>query len=214
MANKYLKKDDAFKTLDTINMWINNCDTKASVVLGCIGVVSSILLSSDIVRIIKQIIEKAFSNFNDVGMFFYNLFFIAGISFCILGVLFIVLCITPKIYLGTVKKMIPKCLRKKLGKFIANKKKKKLANSSKAAQKSIMFYGSIALKSYKDYMDRIEECSLEYDDVMKDLVFQIHSAACICNAKFKRFKVGLIFFVLGIIICLTCILIGYYCIIH
>lgn len=47
-------RDDAYKTLETINMWINNCDTKTSVVLSGVGVVATIILSSDYARIIKK----------------------------------------------------------------------------------------------------------------------------------------------------------------
>ena len=63
MQEKYLKKEDLYHILDTINMWINNCDTKASIILGIIGVVFSIVFSSDYIRIVKRILEKSLSSF-------------------------------------------------------------------------------------------------------------------------------------------------------
>lgn len=109
--NTNFTKDDAYKTLDTINMWINNCDTKASIVLGSIGVVATILLSSDFVHPIKNIIEKVFSN-SIWPNSLYSIILIAGIVLCVIGVCFFVSCITPKINLsipGIIKQLLRKC---------------------------------------------------------------------------------------------------------
>ncbi len=42
-----MSRTDYFQVLTTINEWIHNCDTKASILLGIIGVMLSFILSSD-----------------------------------------------------------------------------------------------------------------------------------------------------------------------
>ncbi len=215
------KREDAYKTLDTINMWINNCDTKSSIFLGIIGVTFSIFLSLDLARKIKNVIESAFANFSGY-MIIYNLIIIIGIMLCIIGIIYIVLCIVPIIILNTDSlierlkkncfiKILPKFIKMFFKKFISNEKEKR--KLSEDAKKSIMFYGSIALKDYTEYKNDIKnKCGEgELDIIMEDLIFQIHSASRICYLKFKRFRKGVRDFVIGFIICIIQLIIGYYC---
>lgn len=223
MGDKNFSKDDAYKTLDTINMWINNCDTKASIVLGSIGVVATIFLSSDFVHPIKNIIEKSFSNLIWPNSL-YCIVLIIGIILCVIGICFFVSCITPKIILsissstikrlrscGLYKKLPEKCKEriKKLFSFFKKRKTQKTNNESDA-ENSIMFYGKIALKDYNDYVAEVKNASENFDHIMQDLTFQIHTAACICNSKFRKFKKGIFCFSTGIIICVILLAIGYY----
>jgi len=43
-----ITKDDAFKILDNINMWIGNCDGKVSTILAGIGIITAVVFSSDV----------------------------------------------------------------------------------------------------------------------------------------------------------------------
>ena len=45
--NSVLSKDDANKALDNINMWINNCDTKTSIILGFYATIITICFTTD-----------------------------------------------------------------------------------------------------------------------------------------------------------------------
>lgn len=52
-----MDKSDKFKVLDTINQWINNCDTKASIFLAVYGIFISFIVSSEIIKAIINIIR-------------------------------------------------------------------------------------------------------------------------------------------------------------
>ena len=63
--------EDAYKILDNINTWIVNSDTKASIILGLIGVLFTIIFSNlDFINILIKIIDKIFNNilFGDIVM--------------------------------------------------------------------------------------------------------------------------------------------------
>lgn len=186
-------REDAYKTLDTINMWINNCDTKASIILGSIGVIATIFLSSDYARIMKRVIENSVVNINFWKIIYIVILFIAIVC-CGIGILYFVLCITPNIILNT--KSFDAIIKK---------------NKDKDNFDSIMFYGSISLFDYKSYQEKVKIRCDNFDDVMRDLTFQIYSAACICNLKFVRLKKGIIFFLIGLIVCVLQLVIGFYC---
>lgn len=55
-------KFDKQKTLDTINEWTQNCDTKASIMLAGLGVFFSIIFSSEIGKIIFRLIKINFES--------------------------------------------------------------------------------------------------------------------------------------------------------
>lgn len=204
-SNNLYTHDDAYKTLEIINLWINNCDTKASIILSGMGVVATIIFSSDYTRVIKKILETAFLNF------FSNealcIFFIIALALVFIGLVFFVLTITPRIIINTEKS---KCLIDLFQKWEKERNNKNLQKASDNAQQSIMFYGIIALKEYSNYVKEVETKADEFDETMKDLVFQIHSAATICNSKFKKFQKGMIFCTLGIALMAICLIFGYY----
>ena len=71
-----LTKEDAFNVLDTINMWINNCDTKVSIILGFYAAIITIALSTDFIDIQSSIWSYAIENINfwyGLYLFFYIL---------------------------------------------------------------------------------------------------------------------------------------------
>lgn len=166
-----LNKDDAYNILDTINMWINNCDTKVSIVLGFYATIITIALSTDFIDIQYSILSYAVENVN----FWYGLylsFYIITIIGFLVGVFLLLKVIVPRILLK------PKSSQKK--------------NNQKDF-KSIMFYASIC-NNYSDfdcYKKKVYETHDECD-ILEDLLFQIHSVALICTGKFKFQKIGLI----------------------
>ena len=50
-------KDDAYKTLETINIWISNIDTKVSFALALIGVISTLIFNSKLPDAFKRVSE-------------------------------------------------------------------------------------------------------------------------------------------------------------
>lgn len=75
---KKINKEELYKRLDNINQWINNCDTKASVILGAIGILVTIAFTnSDIVRYMIKILFNCFNKviFSDILYFLFLTFF-------------------------------------------------------------------------------------------------------------------------------------------
>lgn len=215
---KTFDREDAYKTLDTINMWIENCDNKVSIILGSIGVVASILLSSDFAKVIKKIIENAFVNIG-IGKIVYVVIFTTGLVAIGVGLGYLISCITPKIVLS--KKMSEKIQKSFLKRNTpitpttqqitpTTQQTTPTTQVTPNEQKSIMFYGIVATIPYEQYYQSVKSVCKDFDCVVEDLVFQIHSASVICNSKFKKLQKGLIFFLIGLIICLIQVVVGYY----
>lgn len=62
--------DDAYKKLEMINQWINNSDSKSSIVLGLVGIIITIIFTNtsfvdDIIRIISRISKHMIFKAND-----------------------------------------------------------------------------------------------------------------------------------------------------
>ena len=79
-------KDDSYQKLEMINQWINNSDSKSSIVLGLVGIFFIIVFTNtsfinNILEIIKKISEHII--FSDV---LYIMFFIVLVIFRIYGI--------------------------------------------------------------------------------------------------------------------------------
>lgn len=72
-------KFDKQKTLDTINEWTQNCDTKASIFLAGLGVFFSIIFSSEIGKIIFRLIKTNFELKTVCSVIYLCILGIAGI---------------------------------------------------------------------------------------------------------------------------------------
>ena len=63
-----ITKDDLNQVLDRSIAWIENCDTKTSIILGGIGVVFGIVLASDYVNRIIEIFQHILNtNFGGIA---------------------------------------------------------------------------------------------------------------------------------------------------
>lgn len=177
MSEKF-DKSDAYKILDTINMWINNCDTKASIMIAAMGIVTTMLCSTDIFNFVSSVIFSSLKVFSG-WMIVYNIVIWLSIISMMVGIVFLICVIMPKI-ITTFATMNDS------------------GNTEKETYVSYMFYGSIAKKNlFKDFDTYYSEVeSISDEQIIKDLCYQIYSASIICNRKFNNFKKGL-FFVFG-----------------
>lgn len=178
--NSPYTKEDAYKTLETINMWINSCDTKTSIIMGFYEVALTIFLSSDCLSYVVNILNKIYELNNNIHII-YIFFIILSALIFIYGNLQLLLVLVPRIILGT---------------------------KSKKRYNSLMFYGSISkIDSYEEYAKKVKNISDE-NQILNDLLFQIYSASKICSKKFYHQKLGLFFTVLGIGLFIILIIIG------
>lgn len=85
-----------YNNFENINNWINNCDNKASIMLGFIGIIASILLTNNnFITIFIKMLNKVVENidFSDV---LYLIFIFSAIGFILYGTfnIFKVICPT------------------------------------------------------------------------------------------------------------------------
>lgn len=166
-----LTKEDTFKILDNINMWIGNCDSKASIILAVIGIVTSVTFSSEIIRPLYSIVIDSFSK-SGWCILVSILLWISIISM-IAGVAFLIMTIIPSL-----------------------KYSYKVKSKEKPRFDSVMFFGTVGDLEFSSYKERVKEITEE--QIMDDLFFQITSAAKICKTKFLRMNRGIKCFSIGL----------------
>lgn len=168
MKNNY-GKEDCYQSLENINSWINNSDTKASIMLGITGVILTVILTNN------ELIGKCTNLFDAITKDFD--FFDAIYSICILGAL-------ASAIVGTF--WLFKVLNPTL----------KLQGSKNKKKESHIYFGSIAdFKNAKDFQNSIKKASDK--DILEDLQNQIYVNSIICTDKFNNFKRGLKYSLLG-----------------
>ena len=185
-------KSDAYKVLDTVNMWINNCDTKASIMIAAISIVATVFFTTDIFDIVSSVVINS-SKLLSGWMIIYNIILWLSVICLIVGVIFLIRVIISKV----------------ITTFKSSNNEGKLETKT---YPSFMFFGLIANKGlYNDfnaYCSKVQSVSNE--EIIEDLCYQIYNASSICNKKFKNFKKGL-FLVLGGLLAFVLQVIIYYC---
>lgn len=172
-------KQYADDTYGQVSSWINNCDSKASILLALIGVIFSIAFTSDkllggILTLTKDVVSLMKGD---------------GTS-CACASLFIL------VVLGIAVVFFIDSIRNLLSVLYA-----RMDDSRKAENPSISFYRSIGSKSYDEYKQLVER--IDDDAFIEDKLRQVHDCSKICTRKFSFYndgidslKVGLVFFVI------------------
>ncbi len=174
-------KEDANKALDNINMWIGNCDTKTSIILGFYAAIVTICLSTDFLDIQSNIFAYFFKDLTVIKVI-YIIVHLGAILVFVFGIIELLRVIVPRIILKA---------------------------NSKENFKSLLFYGSIAeiTPTYEKYCEEVAKIKNE-QEILDDLLFQVHSAAIICNKKFHYQKIGLFLTTISMIIFFITTIIG------
>lgn len=160
-----IKTDELSWVLDRTTAWIENCDTKTSIILSGVGVVFGILLATDYVRKIIEIIKTIMSN---IGFLYsvFLLFFFLALSSIVAGIVFLLLV------------LIGKTDTKGLAERGIN-------------GKSIIFFSSISqFKNLQEYKNQLKRYSTK--DFVDDISAQIYTCSIICDKKFSNYKKGLL----------------------
>ena len=141
MKNKF-SKEDMYKNLEIINQWINNSDSKTSIVLGLVGILLTIIFTnSTMVKTLLDIIKNLINNvsFSDV---LYLLLLGYTIFICFYGLWLLIRVLLPTLKMN--KKEI----------------------------KSYMYFGSVSnYATFKDFKDELENASDEdiIDDLLNQI---------------------------------------------
>lgn len=179
-----LQKDDLNQILDRNIAWIENCDNKASMMLGAMGVAVSMIFALDYATIILNVLKEKCGNAS-----FSNIIFL----------IFIALSLCALLYGGykLIKTLAPKIDYENLG------------TDENISEKSVIFFSSIAKHStYTKFLDKLNKT--DDNDYLNDISSQIYLCAKICDIKFKNYKQGLYFSVGGLLSFITLIALGYF----
>ena len=167
--------------LDRNTAWIENCDSKTSIILGSFGVIAGIFLATDYVSKFKSIFCHMTSNI--------TLWTVVYIIFCIFAIGFMLagwLCWITALF-----------ARVNLNEF----------SDRGIKSDSLIFFSSIAkhksLSSYKQNLEKCETLQME-----EDLISQIYICSIICDKKFKYYKLGLLFASIGSVLFIGLFVIG------
>lgn len=154
------------RNLDRINMWIGNCDQKASFLLAFLGVAATIFVTSDFVSKLKHLLVDPFIAYwsNNVGSFSFSRLVIA---LCLVVVL---VCI----FIALINLLFCLMAKTDYSKF----------KQTGMKDKSRLFFGHISSMTYSEFIQ-------EDDDQLNDLSSQAYTNACICDSKFKYYNKGL-----------------------
>jgi hypothetical protein len=161
------KQEKLTQNLDRVNMWIGNCDQKASFLLTMLGVVITVICTSDFACMIKDVLVSPFVAYwrDDIGGFnlfrsFIALFMIAGLGFLLASIMLSLLSLIAK---TDYEKEKQECM----------------------ADKSRIHFGGIAKMTYADF---VQSEGYDYDN---DLNSQVYVNSKICDDKFRKYKSAL-----------------------
>ncbi len=156
-------------TLESVNSWINNCDLKASILLGIVGVAITIIASSDFLKNLHTYIFKPFL-FNLTGKSYLPFSWGRFTVFALLLIVAVMLVIS--------------CYYLFLAISANINYKKLLKDNPELETTSYIFYGKICRMKYKEF---------KKDNILfiDDLKSQIYINSNIAMEKFKNYNKGL-----------------------
>lgn len=154
---------DLKENLDRVNMWISNCDQKASFVLAMFGVGLTILFTSDFVKYIRKTIIAPFKT-----CLFDNVQGDDGLR-CVIALALVYVCIGVIITFYQLVNSL--CAKTNIRRFI----------QQGMEDKSMLHYETVANMTYKEF------CTSEVH-IINDLRSQVYINSIICTAKFRYYK--------------------------
>lgn len=181
-----INNQDKLNTLERINSWIENCDSKSSIMMALVGVFISMIFTSDfILNSLTEIISTFFVYWKTGKGYF-------DMSYILILLLFIsmVFCLLISL-LYLIKALSARTCSKQTG-------------NSQVKTDSLIHFGSIQKLSYNKFKTSI---LAETDgDKLEDILSQIYINSKRCQEKFddynysiKFIKIGTVLFILFIL---------------
>lgn len=175
------KKEEALKTLERINTWIGNCDTKVSFALAFAGIlIGGFFASSIITDSLKKFIDnlfdiKSFIQRGDPQLPIIVLAFVILVAF----VIFIGISIVSLFH------------------AIKGKTDSSVFHQEGIPKESNLHFGAIQNKSFLDFKKSFHQQTEE--SLLNDLLSQVHINSSICTQKFKSYNKGVKYLVFSTI---------------
>lgn len=169
------RKEESIKTLERINFWIANCDTKISFSLAFAGILLGGFFSSSIITgSLTKLIEKLIK-INDIE----NHWEMRHIEFTtIVLIIFVILMVVSVTYLfrGIKGSIDPSVYQQ-----------------AQLTTNSNLFFGSIQSKSFGDFKDAIDAQTQE--QLQNDYLSQTYINSKICQQKFNLYNKGVTYLI-------------------
>ncbi|MDE1397189.1 Pycsar system effector family protein [Bacillus licheniformis] len=163
-------KEEAVQTLERINFWISNCDTKISFSLAFAGILLGGFFSSGIITGSLNKLMKGLKEI-DKDTPYLKIQYLEITT--IVLVVFIILMIVSLTYL----------FRGKKGSIDTG-----VFNEADLSKDSILFFGTIQNKSFISFKNSVIE--IKKDDLVNDYLSQVYINSKICNRKFTLYNKG------------------------
>lgn len=157
----------ALNVLDRVDMWIGSCDNKLGILIGIIGVVLTICITSDSVNSFLVFIKNLYvrvEGSKDIQATFFLFLFVIAVVLWALAAYFLVKALFVRINTEDFKQ-------------------EQLHNESN------IFFGSISARKYKDFKKSF--LSQTNDDKISDVLSQIFINSNIAQIKHKYYNKGL-----------------------
>ena len=177
------KIDIATQTLERNIGFINNCDTKTSIVLATVGALLAIILTNDGLKTILKIVTTCAEGKNFCNILYLSVLF-SSVSLLVLG-----LCRLTSVL---VAKTAP------LAK----------GNSDKKGKSMIFFGGIVNFGDSTTYRDKF--VAMQESEFLEELVSEIYINAEIASLKYRRYNQGLKCSVWGFALSVALVAIGYF----
>ena len=192
-------KSDAYKTLDMVNMWIGNVDSKISYSLTFIGVLLGFFLTTkkpiEISKVANKIVKKIGEIYSTgIQVVLKDIEFKDIISVIIL----VLICI---FIFTSVRAVI------NLYKGIKGKINPEVYNERGLVTSSNIFWNSISNQKYNEFYKNIS--GLKKNELIKDISSQIFINSNICTEKFENYNKGVKYIVISVIIFFIYTILGY-----
>jgi len=163
-------KEEAIQTLERINFWISNCDTKISFSLAFAGILLGGFFSSGIITGSLNKLMKGLKEFDKDTSYLKIQYF--EITTVVL-VVFIILMIVSLTYL----------FRGKKGSVDTG-----VYKEADLSKDSTLFFGTIQNKSFIAYKNSM--IGIKKDELVNDYLSQVYINSKICNRKFTLYNKG------------------------
>lgn len=198
ILEKY-SKDDAYKTLDMVNMWIGNADSKISYSLTFIGVLLGFFLTTSKPINISEVVNKTLIKIQEI--------FNQGIQLTLQSIelkdsISVIILVLICVFIFT---SVIACIY--LYKGIKGRIDPEIYKQNGLVTKSNIFWNSISNQKYVDFYKNIRD--LDESNLMKDISSQIFINSKICTEKFENYNKGVKYIIISVIIFFVYTIIGF-----
>lgn len=168
------KRESAIEVLERTISFINNCDNKASIFLGILGVIFSVILSGDIsFDIYNYLFNDSILTFCD---FLYYIFLFGAIVVFLFGVGNLISVLYAKVKINCDDKIF-----------------------KDINQNTLIFFDHIYKNNtYKQFKKRF--VNMNDDDYLNDILSEIYFNSMIASEKYKKYNTGVKYIISGFIL--------------